>query len=110
MTVSVEQYLSQKIFIMGEVRQPGKYPLSGDMTLIQAITARGTLPSSSGEAVIVHAGTKAAGPVLPINADAKDGTGRVDPRLQNGTLADNVNLRDGDTIFLPRAGITCAAK
>ncbi len=75
------------------------------MTLIEAIARAGTLPSSSGEAVIVHAGTKAAGPVLPTNADARDkDTVRVDLReLQNGTLADNVNLRDGDTIFLPRA-------
>src|SRR5207244_8008250 len=30
-TVAVEQYRSQKVFIVGEVRNPGTYPLSGDM-------------------------------------------------------------------------------
>jgi polysaccharide export outer membrane protein len=30
-TVSVETYKSQKIFVVGEVRAPGAYPLSGDM-------------------------------------------------------------------------------
>ena len=36
-TVSVETYKSQKIFVVGEVRTPGTYPLSGDMNLVEAI-------------------------------------------------------------------------
>ena len=88
---------------MGEVRQPGTYPLSGDMSLVEAIAGAGTLPSSSGEAVIVHAGGKASGPTLPTNDAAKDIV-RVDLReLQNGVQSQNAVLRDGDTIFLPRA-------
>src|SRR5262249_50870647 len=56
-TVAVETYKSQKVFIVGEVRTPGTYPLSGNMSLVEAIARAGsTLPSSSGEAIIVHAG------------------------------------------------------
>src|SRR2546422_9894753 len=34
-TVSIEQYRSQRVFVTGEVRNPGSYALTGDMTLIE---------------------------------------------------------------------------
>src|SRR5688572_25724920 len=40
-TVAVEQYRSQRIFIVGDVRAPGTYPLTGDMTLIEALARAG---------------------------------------------------------------------
>lgn len=49
LSVGVEQYRSQKIHIVGEVRNPATYPLTGDMSLIEAIARAGsTLPSASG--------------------------------------------------------------
>jgi polysaccharide biosynthesis/export protein len=104
-TVAVETYKSQKVFIVGEVRAPGSYPLSGEMSLVEALARAGsTLPTASGEAVIVHpAGGQASGPVLPTQ-DSAASVVRVDLRaLQNGALAENAALRDGDTIFVPRA-------
>src|SRR5919199_392960 len=54
-TVAVDTYKSQKVFIVGEVRTPGTYPLSGDMSLVEALARAGsTLPTASDEAVIVH--------------------------------------------------------
>src|SRR5438094_1979030 len=67
-TVAVEQYRSQKVFVVGEVRTPGTYAITGDMKLIEALARAGsTLPTASGEVVIVHpgAGQAANGPVLP---------------------------------------------
>jgi protein involved in polysaccharide export with SLBB domain len=32
--VDVEQFRTRSIFIVGEVRSPGKYPMNGEMTLI----------------------------------------------------------------------------
>ena len=104
-SVGVEQYRSQKIHIVGEVRNAGTYPLTGDMSLIEAIARAGsTLPSASGEVLIVRAktGTPTSGPILP-NAENTDVT-TVDLReLQSGALSQNAALRDGDTIFVPRA-------
>src|SRR3954469_15437943 len=40
--VTVDQYKSQKIFIVGEVRTPGTYTLSGDMTLVEALARAGS--------------------------------------------------------------------
>ncbi len=103
-TVAIEQYKSQKIFVVGEVRLPGSYPLSGNMTLVEAIARAGsTLPSASGEAVIVHAGESASGPTLPVKDDAPNVV-RVNLReLEQGAFSQNAMLRDGDTIFVPRA-------
>jgi polysaccharide biosynthesis/export protein len=107
-TVSVEQYRSQKVFVVGEVRAPGTYAITGDMKLIEALARAGsTLPSASGEVVIVHpsAGKAASGPVLPSSADGEnENVVRVDLQaLQNGAFESNAALRDGDTIFVPRA-------
>src|SRR3954447_12578238 len=103
-TVSVETYKSQKIFVVGEVRTPGSYPLSGDMNLVEAIARAGsTLPTASGEAIVVHPAQGASGPTLP-NQDAAAKTERIDLRaMQNGAFTGAVVLRDGDTIFVPRA-------
>ena len=105
-TVSVETYRSQKIFVVGEVRAPGSYPLSGNMALVEALARAGsTLATASGEVIIVHAADPetAAGPTLPVRTDG-DNVTRVDLRaLQNGEFANNAALRDGDTIFVPRA-------
>jgi polysaccharide export outer membrane protein len=105
-SVSVEQYRSQRVFVVGEVRTPGPYPLVGDMTLIEVLARAGsTTEHAAGEALIVRStdGGQNAGPVLP---DQKNGVDviRVDIKaLQSGRLSENATLRDGDTIFVPRA-------
>jgi len=103
-TVAVEQYLSQRVYVMGEVRNPGPVPLTGDMTLIEALSRAGsTLPSASGEIAIVRAQPGSTGPLLPdagknvdiIRANIRD--------LESGRRNQNIELHDGDTIFVPRA-------
>jgi len=103
-TVSVEQYRSQRIFVMGEVRAPGPVPLTGGMTLIEALARAGsTLPSASGEVAIVRAPQGAKGPTLP-DAGKSAEMVRVNIReLEGGSMKQNVALHDGDTIFVPRA-------
>src|SRR5207249_5029428 len=65
--------------------------------------AGSTLPSASGEAVVVHAGENAAGPTLPTQ-DIGGTLVRVNLRdLERGVFSQNALLRDGDTIFVPRA-------
>lgn len=110
-SVSIEQYRSQRVFVVGEVRTPGTYAMTGDMTLIEALARAGSANESAGaEALIVRlrAGAVADGPLVPTSdtksLDDRAEVIRVDIKeLQSGKLSQNVALRDNDTIFVPRA-------
>jgi polysaccharide export outer membrane protein len=105
-TVAVEQYRSQRVYVMGEVRQPGPVPLTGGMTLIEALARAGSmLPTSSGEVSIVRAaqGGAANGPTVPGSEAATEVFRASIGDLQSGSLSQNIELRDGDTIFAAKA-------
>jgi polysaccharide export outer membrane protein len=106
LSVGIEMYRSQKVHIVGEVRNPGTYPLTGDMSLIEAVARAGsTLLTASGEALVVRAkkGQPAGKPTLPNGGDDTEVTTVDLKQLQSGAMSQNVALRDGDTIFVPRA-------
>src|SRR5437870_12562532 len=66
-SVAIDSYKSQRIFVVGEVKSPGAYPLGGNMTLMEALAQAGSTTADAGdEAVIVRAspGRAAAAPVL----------------------------------------------
>jgi polysaccharide export outer membrane protein len=106
-SVGIEEYRSQRIFVVGEVRQPGTYPLAGQMTLMEALSRAGsTTPESKGDVLIVRPAARsraAAGPVLPAQA-ADSEVLTVDLReLEGGSPRQNIVLMDGDTVVVPRA-------
>lgn len=103
-TVDVEQFRSQNVFVIGEVRSPGRYTLTGSVTLVEVLAQAGSIaPTAGSEVLILHPQRPSdESPTLPENADAD--VQRVDLRdIQGGRLAANVTIRDGDTIFVPRA-------
>jgi len=103
-TVDVEQFRSQSVFVMGEVRTPGKYILSGSITLLDALAQSGSpTPAAGSEVLILHPKTPPDdGPTLPNQRDAE--VTRVNLReIEDGKLSRNVTVRDGDTIFVPKA-------
>jgi polysaccharide export outer membrane protein len=105
-SVAVDEYHSQRIFVIGEVRTAGIYPLSGDMTLVEVLARAGsTTEHARDEVVIVHApaGANIARPLLPTEATPSDVLHVDLKELQLGRGPQNVLLRDGDTIFVPRA-------
>jgi polysaccharide export outer membrane protein len=103
-TVDVEQFRSQSVFVMGEVRTPGKYILSGAITLLDALAQSGSpTPAAGAEILILHPTTGSVDtPTLPNQRDAE--VTRVNLReIEDGRLSKNVTIRDGDTIFVPKA-------
>jgi polysaccharide export outer membrane protein len=102
-TVEVEQFRSQSVFVIGEVRTPGKYVLTGSVTLLDALAQAGSTTQSAGaEVLILHPRATASGqPTLPGQGDAD--IERVSLReIEDGKLSRNVSIRDGDTIFVPK--------
>jgi polysaccharide export outer membrane protein len=103
-TVDVEQFRSQSVFVMGEVRSPGKYALSGSISLLEVLAQAGSITTSAGsEIVILHPKSPAQGAVTLAAAGDADIV-RISLReIEAGRLSQNVAIRDGDTIFVPKA-------
>ena len=114
-TVVVQEFRSKNIYVMGAVTRPGPYPMSGAMTLVEALARAGPLTSkAAAEIVVVRPPSgKTAGPILP--QPPASGTGvTVDPAaaevikvnlrdIEAGNLANNIALRPNDTVFVPEA-------
>jgi polysaccharide biosynthesis/export protein len=105
-TVEITQFLSQRIFVMGEVRTPGPVALTGEMTLLEALTrAGGVTENAGGELVLLRADRSAGASTAPLTAGARGVTeiARVSIRdLRSGAFEQNIQLKDGDSIFVPR--------
>jgi polysaccharide export outer membrane protein len=109
--VSVEQYRSQQIFVMGEVQRPGSLQFTGSMSVIEALAKAGSTTDHAGpDAVILRSPNGSAGgppdaATLQRAQESKDPDLVIKVNLENlqGTLTNNIELRAGDTIFVPRA-------
>jgi polysaccharide biosynthesis/export protein len=107
--VSVEEYRPQNIAIVGEVRAPGTYSLSGASRLVDALAMAGsTLPTAGAEAVIVPSGSQG----LVVHSSASIERESLEPQgasgvtritLESGVPTENIQLHDGDTVFILRA-------
>ena len=117
--ISIDEYLSKQIIVSGEVARPGRQPYTGGLTLLGVLAnAGGALPTSAGEVLIARArgprntmappaprgaGDLAAGQDAQEEGDPFEGV-RIDlSRLQAGALELDVEIRDGDTVLVPRA-------
>ena len=103
--IEVEQYRSRNIFIVGEVRSPGKYPLSGAMTLIEALALAGSTTTTAGSEVLILRPDAGGGEAEAQPGETPDErTTRINlADLQSGKLGNNLMLQEGDTIFVPKA-------
>jgi polysaccharide export outer membrane protein len=107
--VTVQQYRSKVVFVVGEVARPGAYPLVGTRRLLEVLAKAGPMtPNAGTEAVVVRPRNPEARPVLPAEVSAAGGASadviRVDLRdIEGGDLGQNVALLPKDTVFVPAA-------
>jgi polysaccharide export outer membrane protein len=105
-SVAIEQYRSQRVFVVGAVKQPGTYPLTGDMSLIEVLAKAGSTTDAAGDDVMLIRGHGQASATLPDAGAADDVTHVNLKELQGGpAAARNLALSDGDTVYVPRAQV-----
>ena len=106
-TVTVEKYRSQSVYVLGAVQEPGQITLEGNASIMSAIAKAGSMTRDAGSFVLVNrrkAGLVGDGPVT-------DGAGpqteqiRISRKdLELGVVRDFL-LRDGDTLVVPKAQV-----
>ena len=104
-SVGVEQFKSRHIFILGEVKQAGKYALQGEVTLLEIIALAGSVNPGAGDEIIVVRPKENPG-AAAVTPD--DPSGNVLTRiylsdLRSGKQVGNIMLENGDTIYVPAA-------
>jgi polysaccharide export outer membrane protein len=100
--VAVQEYRSQRVFVLGEVEKPGAYFLTGQTRLIDIVSQAGGPAKTAGLEVQLIRGLRTDGPAAPGTAGST--TTRVSLRkLLDGDPTDNLLLQPGDTIFIPKA-------
>lgn len=105
LSVSMDEYKSQRVFVMGEVRAPGAYQLTGDMTIIEALAKAGGMTQSAAEEVLIvrpNPNARGAGPARADDTEATVLHANI-RELQSGSLSQNLALKDGDTIVVNKA-------
>ncbi len=107
-TVTVQEYRSKSVYVVGEIAKPGTYPLEGNTTIIQILARAGPTTGNAGsEVVVVRPAEEVKGPVLPTDVAAKAAKAtaiRVNlAEIEAGDLEKNISLQPGDTVFIPQA-------
>ena len=96
-SASVVSIQSQKIIVLGEVKNPGFFQAETPMTVLEAVSRAGgfTLDGKQESVLLIRGGMK--DPKLV----------RLDIRkaLQEGDLTQNVTLQRGDIVYVPRTFI-----
>ena len=101
--VEVAKFRSQNVIVLGFVHAPGRYPLTGNMSVLEMIAAAGS-PTAAAAPYVVISRPAGAGPRLPAAEERGGSTLRITMKeLQNGQLPPGFSLRDGDTITVPKA-------
>jgi polysaccharide export outer membrane protein len=102
-TIAVQPVASKSVIVAGEVKAPGTFPYAGEMTLYQALVKAGLPTAAAGDQVlIVHEmSTQVATSSTPAVEDIETRSYRD---LENGNRVNDVTLRDGDRVFVKKAG------
>lgn len=107
--VTVREYLSQKVMILGDAERPGVYRLTAvDSSLLEVMTKAGGLSRTAGKQIVL---------VRPRRESAVGGSGvgsngyailhldleKIQEAYQKGDPSGNIRLQNDDTIFIPKA-------
>jgi polysaccharide biosynthesis/export protein len=107
-SVEITTYRSRSIFVIGEVKSPGRYTINGPQTLLEVIAHAGSTTATASDTIIVQRykdgiAAAVATPALPGDSQAVEVFRVSLTELRDGRLNANILLQDSDTIIVPPA-------
>lgn len=97
-TVFIEQFKGTRVTVMGEVTKPGQYEITGPTSVVEAISMALGMTENSGHTIMLFKKDSAAGKNPGYKRIAID----VDRLFKEGDLSQNVQLQNGDIIYVPK--------
>jgi len=109
-TLNLSENQNQTVSVLGSVNTPGIHPLPGPRRLIDVLSLAGGLKPDAGSRVILTRQMKWG--ALPVTGSKVDGTGgfstvslSLDDLLTAATPSENIFIRPGDVVSVPKADI-----
>ncbi len=123
-TVTVKEYNSKKIYVLGEVNKPGYYPFSKETTFVELISMVGGLTQNAGQEAFIIRTLKgciteknkiqrrnlsedpsSVSGLTPLSKEAIDNSQVITISLNDLNHGINLNfeLRNMDTLYIPKA-------
>lgn len=101
-SVFIQEYRSKKVVIMGQIKTPGVYELSGSTSLLELISMAGGLRENAGDKLTINRKLSGEGA-----GGKKQKVLRLDLQrlLEDGDASQNVQILDKDSIFIAKSGM-----
>jgi polysaccharide export outer membrane protein len=97
-SVFVEEHFSQRITLVGEVKNPGTYDYPSKLRLLDVLALGGGLSTDAGRLVQVRRIGDTSSEYDMMIVD-------LDKLIEDGLIRLNIEINGGDVIFIPKAGV-----
>ena len=95
-SIFVQEFRSKKAVVLGQVNRPGLIELSGPTTFLELLSKAGGLAQDYGETATIKRTVDGKNTLIEVNIKAL---------TQGGDMSHNVAIREGDTIYISKAGM-----
>jgi polysaccharide biosynthesis/export protein len=97
-SIFVEEHFSQRVTVVGQVKEPGTYDYFSKQRLLDVLALAGGLNDSSGRSVQIRRVGTTPGENNVVIVD-------LDRLIKEGSTQLNIEINGGDIIFVPEAGV-----
>jgi polysaccharide export outer membrane protein len=95
----IEEFRSKRVVILGQIKNPGLYELSGPTTLLELLSKAGGVTVDAGDNIIIKRAPRGSG------AEKKLITINLKKLLEKGDASLDIPIMDGDNVFVAKAGM-----
>jgi polysaccharide export outer membrane protein len=92
--VTVEQYATQSVYVMGQVTNPGAYPINTPSTVVNVLALAGGLADQADRHITIER-----------HGDSAQRVNYFFSNRSEDALNDDVLVYPGDTVLVPKAGV-----